>query len=432
MAQIVTNNFNVQNANEFVTNYDSNYYLLIGRPQNWTAEPTPDTPRDTVSQEYSYWADSIAAKRVVYSDVKQVVKRYDYVTGIVYTQYDHTQANILSTNFYVLTSQEYNVYKCISNNFGAVSTDKPTGRSTSIFQTADGYRWKYMYSLTDADLLKFLTANYMAVNLNQDVIDTAVPGTVDNIVLTRAGNSYSNSATIEINGNGTSARVGAYTKNASNSLSTISIDLTSPGTNYKFANVKIIDSTGSNATAYAIVSPKNGHGSDPLYELGAKYVMINTRLDYAEGGGDFPVVNDYRRIAVIKDPINNSTGNVATQITLDSTYTLNLTNVTGTFSLDEIIKSDYTKANAIVVSANVVSTNVAIRYIVPESFYSGNVSFIINDVLRGNTSLATGNVTSIVSPEIRHNTGKVLYVENRSKITRQTDQAENIHIVIEF
>jgi hypothetical protein len=37
-----------------------------------------------------------------------------------------------------------------------------------------------------------------------------------------------------------------------------------------------------------------------------------------------------------------------------------------------------------------------------------------------------------VAPEIQHNTGKALYVENRSKITRQADQAENIHIVIEF
>ena len=44
MAQIVTNNFSIQNATDFVSNYDSNYYLLIGRPQAWPAEPTPDNP----------------------------------------------------------------------------------------------------------------------------------------------------------------------------------------------------------------------------------------------------------------------------------------------------------------------------------------------------------------------------------------------------
>jgi len=432
MAQIVTNNFSIQNATEFIRNYDSNYYLLIGRPQVWPNEPTPDNPINLTNQDYVYWTDSVAAKRVVFSDVKQVIKRNDYATGVVYTQYDHTQANILSTNFYVLTSQEYNVYKCISNNFGAVSTVKPTGRSTSIFQTADGYRWKYMYSLTDSDLLKFLTSTYMAVNINEDVVETAIPGTIDSIVLTRAGNSYSNYANISIKGNGSGARIGSYAKNASNSISTISIDPMQIGSNYKFATVSIKDEIGSNASAYAIVSPYGGHGSDPLYELGAKYVMINSRLDYAEGGGDFPVVNDYRRIALIKDPYSVALGNVATEVTLDSTYALNLTGVTDTFLLDEFVKGDYSLANAIVVSANVTGTNVAIRYITPENLYSGNTNFSVGEILRGNTSLATGNIASIVLPEIQHNTGKVLYVENRSKITRQSDQAENIHIVIEF
>jgi hypothetical protein len=432
MAQIVTNNFSIQNATDFVSNYDSNYYLLIGRPQAWPAEPTPDNPINITNQDYIYWADSIAAKRVVYSDVKQVIKRYDYSTGVVYTQYDHTQANILSTNFYVLTSQEFNVYKCISNNFGAVSTVKPTGRSTAIFQTADGYRWKYMYSLSDADILKFLTADYMAININEDVVDTAIPGTVDSIVLIRAGNSYSTSTSVRITGDGAEARISNIAKNASNSLAAISIDPTQIGTNYKFANVIISDSIGSNAAAYAIVSPKLGHGADPLYELGARYVMINSRLDYAEGGGDFPVVNDYRRIVVVKDPISRSSGNVATEVTLDSTYTLNLTNVSGTFAFDELIKGDKTSANSYVVSANVTGTNVILRYTTPENLYFGNVNFTVGEILRGNTSLATGNISSIVSPEIQHNTGKVLYVENRNKITRQADQAENIHIVIEF
>jgi hypothetical protein len=432
MAQIVTNNFSIQNAKDFVSNYDSNYYLLIGRPQAWPAEPTPTNPVNTLNQEYIYWTDSVAAKRVVNADVKLVIKRNDYTIGVVYTQYDNTQETLLASNFYVLTNPDYNVYKCISNNFGAVSTVQPSGRTNSIFQTADGYRWKYMYSLTDSDILKFLTANYMAINVNADVVDTAIPGTIDNIVVTSQGIGYSGGTSFAIKGKGTGASISSYTVNSSNSITSISINTNETGTNYKIANVSIIDSTGTNASAYAIVSPPNGHGSDPLYELGAKYVMINSRLDYAEGGGDFPVVNDYRRIAIIKDPISVATGNVATEITLDATYTLNLTDATGTFSLDEIITGDTSVASALIVSANVVGTNVAIRYITPENLYSGNVIFNVGEILRGGTSLATGNIASIVAPEIQHNTGKALYVENRSKITRQSDQAENIHIVIEF
>lgn len=434
MAQIVTNNFNIQNAKDFVENYNNNYYLVIGKPTAWNDEPNAESIVNVASQEFVYWADSIAAKKIVLSDVKQVIKRNNYQTGIVYTQYDHTNANLASSNFYVLTSQDYNVYKCISNNFGAVSTVKPTGRSTSIFQTADGYRWKYMYSLTDADLLKFLTADYMAINVNQDVVDTAIAGTLDSIVVTNQGNSYSSNVTAAIQGNGQNARILSVTRNASNSITNIAFDPVYYGTGYTFANVVIRDPDllGSNASAYAVVSPVNGHGSDPLYELGAKYVMINSRLDYAAGAGDFPVVNDYRRIGIVQNPYSNVTGNAATEITLDSTYTLVVSNASSVFTIDELIKGDSAHANAVVVSANVVGSNTYIRYVTPANLLLGNVNFSVGEVVRGNTSLASGNIIAITYPEVIHNTGKFLYVENRSKITRQYDQAENIHVVIEF
>jgi len=432
MAQIITNNFNIQNAKDFVSNFTNNYYLVIGKSTNWDNEPTADPIINGPNEEFKYWADSIAAKKIVSADVKQVIRRNDYSTGVVYSQYDQTNANLLTSNFYVLTNQDFNVYKCISNNFGATSTVKPTGRSTSIFQTADGYRWKYMYSLTDSDLLKFYTADYMAVNTNQDVVDTAIKGTLDSIVITNQGNGYSSATSAYIAGNGGNASIISVTRNASNSITTIGFDPLYHGTNYTFANVVITDTTGSNASAYAVISPRTGHGSDPLYELGAKYVMINSRLDYAAGAGDFPIVNDYRRISIVQDPFSNVTGNVATELTLDSTYTLVINSASGLYTIDELIRGDSTNANAIVVSANVVGSNTYIRYVTPPSLQTGNVTFRVGEILRGNSSLRFGNITSITYPEVIHNTGKFLYTENRSKITRQSDQAENIHIVIEF
>ena len=156
MAQIITNNFNVYNAKEFIDNFDQDLYLLVGRPQNWSNEPTAPVPTNTEYQDIIYWSDSIALRRIVQADIKQVIKRYTYSAGVVYSQYDNTEANLYNLPFYVLTLLDYNVYKCIFNNFGATSTVKPTGKSTSIFETSDGYRWKYMYSLTDADIDKIL------------------------------------------------------------------------------------------------------------------------------------------------------------------------------------------------------------------------------------------------------------------------------------
>ena len=346
MAQIITENFRVFNATQFVEYVadTNNLYLFIGRPQSWDNEPTAPTPVNVPYQDTGYWADTVALKRIVPNDFKQVVQRKNWSAGIVYSQYDNASSTLYGSNFYVLT-QDNNVYKCISNNFGAASSIKPTGTSTNIITTSDGYQWKYLYSLSDTDLL-----------------------TIDNFVITNIGNNYSVASNISVNilGDGLNASIGNVVLSGANTIDRITLNTS--GSGYTFANLSILDSGGgSNATARAIVSPINGHGSDVLTELGARYVMINTRLNYAEGGGDFPVVNDYRRIGIVKNPISNATSTIATETTLDATITLNVSNVTGTFSLDEYIRGDNTNSNAFIVSANanVTSGNVTIRYITP-------------------------------------------------------------------
>ena len=49
------------------------------------------------------------------------------------------------------------VYKVIENDGATASTVEPTSTSNSIFETSDGYRWKYMYSLTSSEALNFAT-----------------------------------------------------------------------------------------------------------------------------------------------------------------------------------------------------------------------------------------------------------------------------------
>lgn len=433
MAQIITENFRVFSAAQFISSVSATntLYLFVGRPQQWPVEPTPVTPKNNEYQESVYWADAIALKRILSTDYKQVVKRHDWQTGVVYTQYDNEASNLYSSNFYVLTSDN-NVYKCISNNYGAVSTIKPTGKSTSIFTTADNYRWKYLYSLTDSDLLKFLTVNFMPVNVESDITSTALPGTVDNIIVTNRGNSFTtaSSVVVTILGDGTGATAGEVTLTSANTINTVATTLY--GTNYNYANVQISGGGGANASARAIVSPRNGHGSDPYTELGARYVMINSRLNYSEGSGDFPIVNDYRRIGILKNPISNTTSTIATETTLNATHTMELSNVSGTFTIDEYIYGDTNNANGFVVSSNVSAGNATIRFITPIELYSGNISFSVGEVVHGGNSLAVGTVTAITEPEVDKNTGQFLYIENRAKITRNSDQAENIHIVIEF
>jgi hypothetical protein len=430
MSQIITNNFKIYNAEKFISNSaDDNLYLSIGRPQQWATEAAPDVPLNTLYQDVIYSSDSVALKRIVQSDIKQVVKRYDWNSGVVYSQYDDANENLLNSNFYVLTYPDYNVYKCISNNNGAQSLTKPSGRSTSIFTTADGYKWKFMYYLTDTDLLKFLTNEYMAVNTYDDVVATAIPGTVDNFVIENQGNTVT-AFSGTVTGNGTGATIS--TTVVGNKLTNIAV--VNSGSNYTYANAL----TGGNSVVRPIISPLKGHGYNSYEELGGYYIMINTRLDYAEGAGDFPILNDYRRLTILQNPVSNATGTIATELTLDATYTIKLSTGTGTFSLDEDIIGSVSGKSAKIVTANVYQGNTTLRCIIPYNYISSGTifdsgeNFVLGETVTGKTSSATGTFIKTTLPEVVKNTGKVLYVENRKKITRNYDQAENIHMVIEF
>ena len=79
-----------------------------------------------------------------------------------------------------------------------------------------------------------------------------------------------------------------------------------------------------------IVPPQGGHGADAIVEALAKRIMANIRLTYAEGQGDFPVDNDFRRIGIIKNPkLPAPSTDFATQDTVSAIYALKLDNVNG-------------------------------------------------------------------------------------------------------
>ena len=78
---------------------------------------------------------------------------------------------------------------------------------------------------------------------------------------------------------------------------------------------------------------------------------------------------------------------------------------------------------------------------------NGNVTaFSGANVITGADSGATGTPSSTgsetvdnitftsgyASPELDHDSGEVLYVENRAPITRTADQTENVKLIIEF
>lgn len=332
MPAIITNKFRVHNAEQFVEAFseaeDTKMYLFIGRISEWDDDTNPPTPTDSfTATEFSHWRDMIAAKRIVASDVSHVVPRYNWETGTVYDQFDDTDTNILTDDFYVMNSNFF-VYKCLFNNGGAQSTVEPTGTSTSVIETADGYKWKFMYEINGAKALKFITPTNIPVQTlgsddgttQWDVQQAAIDGAIDVVLVTSGGSSYSqsanatvfsvtNSSVFAINtassganttndyyngagvyvdggtGIGQLAEVSDYAVSGNTATITLASGLSTPlvaddSTVYIHPRVTISTGTdGAGAEAYAVVNSSASIESVEVSNVGADYTRASVSID---------------------------------------------------------------------------------------------------------------------------------------------------------
>tara|TARA_R110002020_G_scaffold353176_1_gene566173 strand:- start:6610 stop:8010 length:1401 start_codon:yes stop_codon:yes gene_type:complete len=466
MAAIVTNKFRLNNAEQFYESFSeasTSFYLFVGRPQPWTSttpfgggsDSAPPTPLDNVDDEFMYFRDMLAAKRIAAADIQYAVPRhnwtsatvYDYYRGDYGAQWSSTSTDIVktvnngtnlwasTTLFYVITSLN-NVYKCMWNNNGGASTVEPTGTSNSELTTADSYVWKYMYTLTTAQITDFLTADFMPVTTNSTVSAAAVNGAVRHYKIERGGAGYTNGtyATQTLRGDGSSA---TFTVTVSGGVVT-NVVMVAEGTNYTFADCKIdsisgIGTPSTSAIVTPIIGPKGGHGYNAIHELGGFYVMTNTTISGTEGGGDFVVDQDFRRVGINLNPYNYGTTTIATAATLNALKEMTFSGTPGTFLVDENITGGTSGAKGKVVSWD--ATNKKLKYI--QTQWTGVTTagdltaFAVAEVVTSASS-ATGTVSALTNPEIEYSSGNTIYAEDRAPISRATDQTENIKLIVEF
>jgi len=428
MASIVTSKFRVHNAEQFAEAFSESsntiMYLFIGKNTAFPDDNAPPTPvNSTANIEFTPWRDMYGAKRITTADVTHAVPRYDWTSGTVYDQYDHTDTNLLEDDFYVMT-EDYNVYKCISNNGAVASTTKPTGVSTSTFETADGYIWKYMYTVTTAKALKFLTNDYIPVQTlsgddgtdQWDVQAAAVDGAINFVKVTSGGSGYGSAPSVTISGDGTGATAnctisgGAVTK----------VTITNPGSGYTYATASF--STGA-AAATPIISPKGGHGANAVEELGGKYIMLNVRLDGNESN-TLSTANEFRQVGIVRDPYTYGTTTRAVATSYRQTFKYTLTGVSGgPFDLDETVTSGSNTATVVEWD----NTN-SIMYVTQPL----NNVFASGASVSGGSSGATGTISAIETPGLRPYSGDIIYVENRVPISRASDQIEDVKLIIQF
>ena len=428
-----------------------NLWLFFARSDTWGGGLPPD-PTDNQEAAFNIYDQMLGLKKINASDIRGVIRNNTWQSGETYDIYRHdygtevgtgqyiagleSEIKLYETKYYVVTS-EFRVYKCLNNNNASASTEEPSSTSSAPFTTTDGYVWKYMYSVTASDFEKFKTDDYIPIPLQSVPGNEILPannfgGGIYNVVITAPGEGYEVGQIFDIIGDGQDAQF-EITSVAEGGVIR-SVRVINPGQGYTFGRATPTNPGGDNATFDPIISPKEGLANAINVELGAYRLGLNAKIESA----DFPFQNDFSVVGIIYNPIVTAASN-----TLIGTKRMALSAALASApNPDTIITQAVSGASGKLIQYVDAGTQWYIYYtqenVQGEGLNSAGqkIPFVAEESIsieNGGSSIS-GSIAAdgLTDPEIVRGSGEIIYIDNRSPITRSTDQTEDFKIILEF
>ena len=531
MAAIVTDQFRILNANNFietVENSANSYYIFLGltdpgsgkygrKVDNNTWNSDTPVPEDSINDLNHVSDTMIFGKRVTSDNIRRLVKRVDWAAGTRYNMYRHdynsdnpapvSDAQRLYDARYFVMNKDFNVYICIDNGSSGINTtgnasqDEPTftGLEPSrAGESGDGYIWKYLFSVSPSDIIKFDSTDFISVPSNWATSDNAqikavrengdstVNGNqIKKVYIDNQGNGYKDGLGQEVSilGDGTGGRVVLDVVGSKITDAVVS----SGGKGYTFGIVDLGTLNGSVNPAASgvfsklipIIPPGKGHGSDIYKELGTDKVLLYARFD--DKDKDFPIDTKFAQVGIVKNPTSIGSTNVYTGSSFSSLGAIKFVDSTTLApTIGEVINQQLPNGNkaygivasydddtkvlkyyqdrslyfnqtsndqtdrvgvstaAIVYSFDNDTTGGAVPANVESvSGFTGQIQTTYSGITTNPTgtkliSLGTEFTDGLSEPEINKGSGEIIYLDNRSLITRNARQKEDVKIILEF
>ena len=532
MPAIVTDQFRILNANNFVESVDNtsnSYYIFLGltnpagtpggfvgygRTSDWDTSSKTPSPIDSFTYRSHAGDTMMFGKKVSSANIRRIIRRVDWVSGNRYEIYrdDYSAANqspntkanrLYDANYYVLNA-DFKVYVCIdngssgSNILGNISQDEPTFTDlepSKAGNSGDGYVWKYLFTVSPSDIIKFDSTEYITVpNDWATSTDTQIRAVRENansevnlnqikhVYIENAGAGYANGLgqEVDIIGDGVGAKARVDVQNGS----IIDVKVSSGGKGYSYAMVDLgnLNSAASTkAKLIPIIPPGLGHGSDIYSELGTDKVIVYARFD--DTTKDFPIDATFGQVGIVKNPTKINTDIIYTDDTYSSLKAFKFTSAfNGSPQKGEEIQQVLSVSSSNpgkVATAYVASYDndtKVLKYFRDRSLNLNKTSLEQTDYVGVSTvgrvyefesSITAANITGKTSSfsaaidinftgittnpdgtrlinlgtnfnsglsdsEINKGSGEIIYLDNRPKITRNSRQKEDIKIILEF
>lgn len=186
-----------------VADSTTSYFVTFGKFDEWPI--VYDTNGNIISDElnppvsntsltvstYDVYRNMLFGKQIFENNVAYAIRKISWTSDTVYDYFDDRDPNLFSKNYYVVNSSN-RVYKCLFNNYGAPSTVEPEDFNPNgdFVTLPDGYKWKYMYSISASEASKFSSSNYVPVTDDPNVKTYASNGAIHVIVVDNAGTNY--------------------------------------------------------------------------------------------------------------------------------------------------------------------------------------------------------------------------------------------------
>lgn len=219
----------------------SNLYMTIGRQEEWENPADPDAPDVSGTGKEKAKSDITALIALKSDNVRMGFKNVAHTSGDVYSQYDpDIDQNAYPNPLYVIVDGTF-VYKCLDNAGGIPSTVAPSGTSTNVIETSDGYIWKYVGSVSGKDVIDFASPEFSPLPTILPNVEP-VQGSISTFKgMISAPDTIAETATIRtrVVGAGTGASAAVRTSNAGGQLTITSMFASTAGQGYAQDSVAV-------------------------------------------------------------------------------------------------------------------------------------------------------------------------------------------------
>ena len=449
MAAIITDRLKLAIVDEIVTIMEDATdptYIGFAKSEVWNDSDTAPTPLNNLDEERKFRNGLQSVKKV--AGVSTVVPRVNWISGTTYVGWDDQTVGYGSSSFYVLT-ESFGVYICLrggKNNLGATvpSTVQPSGSNNDPFETADGYVWKFLYTITEDEARKFMTASFMptriisSIDSNSsgahikqfEIQNNADKRQITQIIVTNGGSGYTSPPTVLITGDGDSSFTALSTID-SNSGTVTKIEFANDSSTldyaqgYTNATVRLAGGGGSGATARAVISPRDGWGKNAKFDLKTSALCVHCKVEGSDS--DFITGQDFRQVGILKGVQKTVADSAFTGLTGNCLKHLTLSSITQVFSSDKLIVGTTTGAKALV---DKIDSNKVFYH---QNDVTGFVPFLDGEQLTESNGSGVGVIDSaLISPLINPASTKLQYLNNRTPVDRTSSQNEDIKIILQI